>query len=103
MSGMLSIILADDEVALIEGTIVAIEIGGCVGRLIKRAVRVPGGRCIRGTIDEFDELLGGLSREIRGFLKLDEERTGRALRKPVAGSTAARLTTIYDNVEKQLS
>ena len=100
---MLSIILDDDEIALIEGTIVATEIGGCVGRLIKRAVSVPGGRRIRGTIDEFDELLGNLSREIRGFHQLDEERTGRTLRKPVVGSTAAQLTTIYDNVEKQLS
>jgi hypothetical protein len=98
-----SVVLTDDEVALIEQVIVPYEIGTHIGALLKRAAAVPGGRRIRGTDQELDELLGAVWSEVRGFHRLDEERAGRGLDDPVPGSFAARLATIYDKIEQYLS
>lgn len=98
-----SVVLTDDEVALIHDTVVATEIGGCVRGLLERAALARGGRRISGTYEELDELLGAVWVEIRGYHRLDEERAGRELDEQVPGSMAARLATIYDKIEKHLS
>ncbi len=98
-----SVVLTDDEIALIQSTIVAFEVATGIGRLLARAKPARGGHRIQGTYEELDELLGALWVEIRGFHRLDEERAERQLDDHVPGSTAARLATIHDKIEEHLS
>lgn len=98
-----ALILTKGEVALIEGTIAKFEIGGCIRSLLARATPARGGVRIPATDAELDELHGALWTEIRGFQRLDEERLGHELDEPVPGSTADRLSRIYDKVERLLS
>ena len=97
-SGQTTILLTDDEVALIRGTIWDTDLEGTVRRLLTRAKPAPGGQRISGTDDEIDQLLGSIWVEIRGYQRLDEERLGRELDEPLPGSTAVRLSTIYDKI-----
>ena len=99
----LSIVLTDDEVALIRSTIWDTDLEGTVRRLLTRATAVRGGQRISGTDEEIDQLLGAVWVEIRGYQRLDDERAGRELDEPVPGSTAARLSIIYDKIEQHLS
>ncbi|MBA2721360.1 MAG: hypothetical protein H0W48_08330 [Methylibium sp.] len=103
MSGRLSLVLTSDEIALIDRTIAQFEIGGCIRRLLASAAPARGGKRITATDAEFDELLGALWSEVRGFQRLDEESEGHELDEPVAGSMTDRLTRIYDKIERLLS
>ncbi len=103
MKSLPSVVLTDDEVTLIQRTIVAFEIDTDIGRLLNRAAVVPGGRRISGTYDELDELLGAVWVEMRGFHRIDEEDAGRELDDHAPGSTAAELAIIYHKIEQHLS
>jgi hypothetical protein len=50
-----------------------------------------------------DVLAAAVGTEVHGYMKLDEERDGRARLKPKRGSTAERLLAIYNLVEQHLS
>ena len=99
----LSIVFTHDEIALIQSTIADIEIGGPVRGLLAHAAPVTGGRRISGTDDDIDRLLEAVWSEMRGYQRIDEERSGTELDEPIPGSTAARLATIYDTIEQHLS
>ena len=94
-----SVMLTNDEITLVRTTIAAFEIGGCVRQLLARATAVAGGWRIQGTYEELDDLLGAVAVEVRGFMRLDEERAGKERDEPLQG-TAARLAIIYDKIEQ---
>lgn len=101
---MPTISLTPDQIDLIHGTIVATDLDGVIRGLMGRAKPTTRGTVtLRGTDQEFDELLWALARECRAYLSLDEERAGHELDAPLPGSTAYRLSIIADKMEQLLS
>jgi len=49
-----------------------------------------------------DDVLGAVGIEVRGYMRLDEERDGQERMKPKKGSTAERLLAIYRKIESHL-
>jgi hypothetical protein len=82
-------------------------IGPCHGRSVEdflaAAPLVPGGRRLDLNDPIMDDVLAAVGTEVHGYMKLDEERDGRARLKPKRGSTAERLLAIYNLVEQHLS
>jgi hypothetical protein len=64
---------------------------------------VPGGRRLDLNDPIMDDVLAAVGTEVHGYMKLDEERDGRARMKPKRGSTAERLLAIHDLIEQHLS
>lgn len=64
---------------------------------------VPGGRRLDVNDPIMDDVLAAVGAEVHGYMKLDEERDGRARIKPKRGSTAERLLAIHDLIEQHLS
>ena len=50
-----------------------------------------------------EDVLAAVGVEVHGYMKLDEERDGRARVRPKRGSTAERLMVIYEQIEQHLS
>jgi len=82
-------------------------IGPCHGPEVEdflaAAPVVPGGRLLDTNHPIMDDLLAAVGTEVHGYMKLDEERDGRARLKPKRGSTAERLMAIYEHIERHLS
>jgi hypothetical protein len=78
--------------------------GGDVEDLLTKATHVPGGgRQIGGTRDDQIALMEAVGIEAAGFLKVEEEKAGKQLRRPRKDGTSDRLFKIYDKVEAYLS
>lgn len=82
-------------------------IGPCHGPEVEdflaAAPAVPGGRRIDLHHPIMDDLLGAIAAEVHGYMKLDEERDGRARTKPKRGSSAERILALYQRIEDHLS
>jgi hypothetical protein len=82
-------------------------IGPCHGPEVEdflaAATVVPDGRLLDTNHPIMDDVLAAVGTEVHGYMKLDEERDGRARLKPKRGSTAERLLVIYDQIERHLS
>ena len=96
------LVLSDDDYDLIISAI-----GPCHGPEVEdflaAAPVVPGGRFIDTNHPIMDDVLAAIGTEVHGYMKLDEERDGRAGLKPKRGSTAERLLAIHDLIEHHLS
>lgn len=97
-----ALLLTDDEIKLIESTVVATEITGPVGGMLARGRPTAGGRRITGSYEEFDALLGSLFVEVNGYLRVEEENREHGIVKPRAGSTATKLQALYEKIEAYL-
>jgi hypothetical protein len=90
-----------------EHHLIASAIGPCHGARIEEflaaAPAVPGGRYLDTNHPLIDSILDAVAIEVRGYMKLDEERDGQERLTPKRGSTAARLATIYKKIERHLS
>lgn len=95
-------ILTDAEHAFLIDTVVPFH-PSHIGELLHRAVSVPGGRCVAGTDDDLIDLMETVGVEANGFIKVEEENSGKPLRRPKRGGTADRLLTIYQKLDDYLS
>lgn len=77
--------------------------GAEVEGFLAAAPVVTGGRLLDTHHPIIEDVLAAVGVEVHGYMKLDEERDGRARLKPKRGSTAARLLVIYDQIERHLS
>ena len=73
--------------------------GTVVGACLSAASVVPGGRRIDVNHRALDELIEAIGCEVHGYMKLDEERTGRASNRPTRGTTAYQLMAVYQRIE----
>lgn len=82
-------------------------IGPCHGPEVEdflaAAPVVPGGRLLDTNHPIMNDVLAAIGTEVHGYMKLDEERDGRARIKPKRGSTAERLLAVHDLIEQHLS
>ena len=82
-------------------------IGPCHGSEVEdflaAAPVVRDGRFLDTNHPIMDDVLAALGTEVLGYMKLDEERDGRARLNPKRGSTAERLQAIHDLIERHLS
>jgi len=69
---------------------------GDIERFLAAAPSVPGGRAIDICHPLMDDVLGAVGIEVRGYMRLDEERDGQERMKPKKGSTAERLLAIVN-------
>ena len=94
-----ALVLTDDEIALIERTIVATEIDGPIGNMLARGCPTVGGRRITGSREEFDALLDALFVEVNGYQRVEDENGALGIEKPRTGSTADKLRGINRKLE----
>jgi hypothetical protein len=96
------LVLSDADYELIVSAI-----GPCHGPEVEdfltAAPIVPGGRRLNVNDPIMDDVLAAVGTEVHGYMKLDEERDGRARLKPKRGSTAERLLAVHDLIEQHLS
>ena len=96
------LVLSDADHELITSAI-----GPChgpeVANFLADAPTVAGGRCLDVNHPIMVDVLDAIGTEVHGYMKLDEERDGRARIAPKRGSTAERLQVIYDRIEGHLS
>lgn len=87
--------------------LIASAIGPCHGSEVEdflaAAPAVAGGRSLDVNHPLMMDVLDAIGTEVHGYMKLDEERDGRARLKPKRGGTAERLQVIYDLIERHLS
>jgi hypothetical protein len=99
---MAGLVLSDDDHAFLVSVI-----GPCHGPevddVLVAAPAVSGGRRIDINHPVIEDLLSAIGAEVHGYMKLDEERDGRARTKPRRGSTAERLQELYQRIEDHLS
>lgn len=96
------LVLTDAEHTLIAGAIGPCH-GGDIEDFLTAAPSVPDGRYLDTDHPLIHDVLDAIGTEVRGYMKLDEERDGRERLTPKRGSTAARLAAIYDKLERHLS
>lgn len=96
------LVLTDDEHRCIASAIGPCH-GGEIEDFLAAAPNVPGGRYLDTDHPIIDDVLAAIGVEVRGYMRLDEERDGKERLTPKRGSTAARLATIYDKLERHLS
>ena len=64
---------------------------------------VTGGRLLDTSHPHIEAVLAAIGTEVHGYMKLDEERDGRARAKPKPGSMAERLLVVYEQIEQHLA
>lgn len=96
------LVLSDADYELIVSAIGPCH-GSEVERFLAAAPAVPGGRFLNTGHPIIEDVLSAVGVEVQGYMKLDEERDGRARLKPKRGSTAERLQAVYDQIEGHLS
>jgi hypothetical protein len=96
------LVLTDAEHDLITSAIGPCH-GGRIEDFLAAAPVVPGGRYLDTNHRLIDGVLDAVGIEVRGYMKLDEERDGQERLTPKRGSTAARLAAIYKKIERHLS
>jgi len=95
--------LTEDEHTFLIGVIRNFH-GGRIEDLLTKATHVPGGgRLIGGTDRDQVDLMEAVGIEAAGFLRLEEEKAGKDLRRPKKGGTSDRLFRIYEKIEAYLS
>jgi hypothetical protein len=77
--------------------------GGDIEDFLAAAPTVPGGRYLDTDHPLILDVLDAIGTEVRGYMKLDEERDGKPRTKPKRGSTAERLAAIYDRIADHLA
>ena len=96
------IVLSDDDHKFL-----ASLIGPCHGSVVERflaaAPTVPGGRRLNINHPTMELLLEAIGTEVHGYMKLDEEESGRARLTPKRGGTAERLLKLYRRIEQHWS
>lgn len=99
---MTGFVLSDDD-----HNFLASLIGPCHGAEVEdflaAAPAVPGGRRLNINHPAMELLLEAIGTEVHGFMKLDEEASGRARLTPKRGGTAERLLKLHRRIEQQLS
>lgn len=96
------LVLSDADYDLIVSAIGPCH-GAEVERFLAAASVVPGGRRLNTSHPIMEDVLAAVGVEVHGYMKLDEERDGRARVRPKRGSTAERLMVIYEQIEQHLS
>ena len=97
-TGASGVVITDTEHQLLT-SVVGPYYGTAVGACLSAASVVPGGRRIDTNHPALDELIEAIGCEVHGYMKLDEERTGRASNRPTRGTTAYQLMAIYERIE----
>ncbi len=100
--GAAGVVITDIEHRLLT-SVVGPYYGAPIDACISAAPVVPGGRCIDTCHPAIDDLLEAISCEVHGYMKLDEERSGRARSRPTRGSTADQLMAVYERIESHRS
>jgi hypothetical protein len=95
------LVLSENDYQLIVSAIGPCH-GGDIERFLAAVTSVPGGRAIDIYHPLMDDVLGAVGIEVRGYMRLDEERDGQERMKPKKGSTAERLLAIYKKIESHL-
>lgn len=96
--GAAGVVITEAEYELLT-SVVGPYYGAGVSAFLGAAPVVPGGRRINTNSPAIDELLDAIGCEVHGYMKLDEERTGKTTTRPTRGSTAHQLLTVYDRIE----
>ena len=96
------LVLSDADYALIVSAIGPCH-GPAVEDFLAATPAVAGGRLLDTSHPIIEDVLAAVGTEVHGYMKLDEERDGRARMKPKRGSTAERLLVVYKQIEQHLS
>ena len=96
------LVLSDADYQLIVSAIGPCH-GAAVAEFLAAVPVVAEGRLLDTHHPIIEAVWAAVGVEVHGYMKLDEERDGRARMKPKRGSTAERLLVIYDQIERHLS
>lgn len=97
-TGASGVVITDTEHQLLT-SVVGPYYGTAVSTCLSAASVVPGGRRIDVNHPALDELIEAIGCEVHGYMKLDDERTGRASSRPTRGTTAHHLMAVYQRIE----
>lgn len=95
------VVLSDADYQLIASALGPYH-GREVEDFLAAAPVVTRGRLLDTSHPHIEAVLAAIGIEIHGYMKLDEERDGRARTKPKRGSMAERLLVIYEHIEQHL-